>query len=191
MRSDDDKDDVVEKDDYVDGGGKRCVHITGSIEEADALLKRIDRIFEKSPDKIFNRDDLRICGEDDLIILNDIAFKTGLLRFRFSERFILTGRGECYISVYNHKTKLGSTICFIGGKTKNHALFALNLEKNYTIRREFIAMFGDRDCTIGECFRALKAIGLSFPDDFIDHMFNFINNCIDAWNSLIKKQKER
>ena len=154
----------------------------GSIEDAEELLARLDQAFVKSPYDIFARDDLLVTlnRERELYL---ISFTDGSVVFKFSNGFLTKNKGECYISIENGSLELTLCLHFISKNKHDVSVFSLSLEKNENTLAEFLTV-ADGGYSLGDFLATLEAMGLSFPNNFGDHLGNFISNCINTYNSL-------
>ena len=156
----------------------------GSIEDAEELLARLDKIFVKSPYDIFARDDLEAVDTGKFF---SILFDDGAIAFKFSNNFLRKDKGECCIDIHN-ESELGLLVRFVSRNDNGCAVFTLLLIKNKNTLAEFVAV-GEGECTLGRFLATLEAMGVSFPNNFPDHLSNFINNCINTYNSLLEQEK--
>ena len=159
----------------------------GSIEDAEELLARLDKIFVKSSYDIFARNDLMLIVDEETYF-HSIVFDGGAVSFIFSSDFMTKAKGECCILISDDRSQLSCSLHFFNENEKNTSAFILKLNKNENTLSEFTAV-GDSRYTLGKCFAELQAVGVSFSHSFDVHMTNFINNCINTYNSLYKQGK--
>lgn len=157
----------------------------GSIEDAEELLARLDQAFLKSPDEVFSQDDLQACFlEEDI---SGISFDDGLVIFEFSDEFIETGKGNCFIKKVDPKVSL--ILNFSSRNDNDCAIIALELRENENKNTllKFVSTGDNTGCSIGEFLAELKAVGLSLPNNFDAHLGSFIKKCINTYNSLCEQ----
>lgn len=162
--------------------------LEGSIEDAEELLARFDNFFVKSPYDIFAKNDLYARYEDEFsyLIFDDI---NSAIMFHFSNDFVRNGKGECNISIIDNRSRLGLSLQFVSKTNYGNTAFTLVLQKNGNSLVEFLSGCGNGGCTISEFLSELAEMGISFPNNFVDHLCNFINNCINTYNSLLEQGK--
>jgi len=161
----------------------------GSIEDAEELLARLDKIFVKSSYDIFARDDLLIAliGKETYVI----DFIDGYVSFLFSDNFLSEKKGICEITINSRESResrLSLDLLFMSKNNKDCSVFYLELSKDDNTLVNFGAL-GDGGCTINKFLVELMTMGVSFPNNFGIHMNNFMHNCMNTFMSLFEQRK--
>jgi len=159
----------------------------GSIEDAEELLARLDQIFVKSPYDIFARDDLILDCSDSKFSM--IGFDGGSVIFYFSNGFIKRDKGTCIIDIIiDRRSSMKLNLLFLSKNDNGVAVFQLSLAKNERTLVNFFSI-GEGGYSLGRFLATLEAMGVSLPNNFPEHLCNFVNNCINTYNSLLEQEK--
>ena len=164
----------------------------GTIEDAEELLNKIDSLLVKTVDEMFLRDDLdTLCGGQ----LFNIICDDGSIHFLFSDEFLIDGTGEMYIGINDNSSGFIFILSFYSRTANDFALFNLELKKqDNSLQGSPLSKFvlaGVAGYTL-DCFLVkLEEMGVSFPNNFKDHLGSFIEKCIITYNSICEKDRPR
>jgi len=159
--SDYDDDDDDDNYDYYDIEIK-----SGSIEEAERILDRLDKFCLDSSYDFFTRDDLQVGYSDSKDCMIDCDECS--VMFYLSKGFFETGRGRCAILIENLVTGMSLYFSFFSKRKDMHGLaeFDLFISKGKHVLSDFIVLYDNPGCSLISLFKKLASIGLCFQDNF-------------------------